>query len=505
MTSQMTGSFRTYLLNPLILPGQANCPTVYISKPIMLFPALLFSAILFAQKVQFSNYKPGTKTTQGAAKPVYPATSRKVKPGQAVKKIIPADIVPLNIGDKVPDIEIDNIINYSRSKIRLSDFRDKLIILDFWGTTCASCIAALPGLDSLQKKFKGKIQVITVTKLDTKDKVISTLQRIHKANKMQLPIVVADDILYKYFPYQLVSHTVWIDKSRKLKAITGIEYVTDKNIQTMLSGKEINWAVKKDVPEYDYEKPLLDMPQKQIVKPAFLYYSAFTGHLDGIAPPNGRKVDAANNTVTVSFYNMGLLALTKIALDYRTGANLKEFVLEVKDSSRIIMPEGEYTSEWNKKNRYCYSITLPGHTSEKETVEIVKRDLIHWLSVIGYTVKKEVRKVNCLALVSIGNNESLYSKGGEYLNELDNADSVKRLINAPLSTFVGVLNKRLFASQVINETGIADNTSINLQLRLISFEDIQELRYSLNEYGLDIVPREKENEMYIITENVVKG
>jgi len=46
----------------------------------------------------------------------------------------PSSIHPLSVGDAVPDIVFDNMINYHSKTERLSDFSDKLIILDFWAT-----------------------------------------------------------------------------------------------------------------------------------------------------------------------------------------------------------------------------------------------------------------------------------------------------------------------------------------------------------------------------------
>lgn len=64
----------------------------------------------------------------------------------------------LKIGDRVPEIIISKIIGDSKPDAKISDFKDKLLILDFWDTFCGSCIEALPKLDSLQQKFGNKIK-----------------------------------------------------------------------------------------------------------------------------------------------------------------------------------------------------------------------------------------------------------------------------------------------------------------------------------------------------------
>lgn len=53
-------------------------------------------------------------------------------------------IKPLNIGDKVPDIEFKDVVNYPKKKVKLSDFKGQMVILDFWGTYCCTCIAMFP-------------------------------------------------------------------------------------------------------------------------------------------------------------------------------------------------------------------------------------------------------------------------------------------------------------------------------------------------------------------------
>src|SRR5581483_1551271 len=42
----------------------------------------------------------------------------------------------------------------------LADYRGKVVVLDFWGTWCAPCIKAMPGIQALHEKFKEQNVVI---------------------------------------------------------------------------------------------------------------------------------------------------------------------------------------------------------------------------------------------------------------------------------------------------------------------------------------------------------
>ncbi len=68
----------------------------------------------------------------------------------------------IQIGQQVPDLLLTNLHNYRdkqgnlSSSAKISDFKGKLLILDFWATWCSPCVAMIPKMDSLQQEFKDK-------------------------------------------------------------------------------------------------------------------------------------------------------------------------------------------------------------------------------------------------------------------------------------------------------------------------------------------------------------
>lgn len=145
---------------------------------------------------------------------------------------IDLEIKPLAIGDTVPDIEFE-IANYPAGKIRLSDFKGKMVILDFWATWCAPCVSQLFKLDSLQKQFKDQLQIVLVNTSGRKNgynKVISVFEKY----RFQLPFVKGNVLSGQLFPYSEVPHFIWIDEKGIVRNITSFNKVTQENIQRML-------------------------------------------------------------------------------------------------------------------------------------------------------------------------------------------------------------------------------------------------------------------------------
>ena len=60
---------------------------------------------------------------------------------------------------KAPDFALPDL---DGKTVKLSSFKGKWVILDFWGSWCPWCIKGFPGLKSSYEKYKGKLEIIGV-------------------------------------------------------------------------------------------------------------------------------------------------------------------------------------------------------------------------------------------------------------------------------------------------------------------------------------------------------
>ena len=82
----------------------------------------------------------------------------------------------LAIGKPAPDFTLKDI---NGETVSLVDFRGKVVLLDFWATTCGPCIAELPNLRALYKKHNPDLVLISVS-VDASDEPIMKFLKINE-------------------------------------------------------------------------------------------------------------------------------------------------------------------------------------------------------------------------------------------------------------------------------------------------------------------------------------
>ena len=77
-------------------------------------------------------------------------------------------------GEVAPDFEMTDL---EGKTFRLSDFKDKYVVLDFWGTWCPWCVKGLPRMKAYHKKYSGKVEFIGISNRDKTEKLKDFLQK----------------------------------------------------------------------------------------------------------------------------------------------------------------------------------------------------------------------------------------------------------------------------------------------------------------------------------------
>jgi len=170
----------------------------------------------------------------------------------------------------MPAVVISHLVNTPATAVHLPGTRP-LVLLDFFATSCSSCVAALPRLDSLQKKFGDRLQVLVVT-AEAGETLQKFLLRNTKARGVQLPFVYADTTLAALFPHELLPHEVWLSGG-VVTAITDADQVTETNISAILEGKSQMLTPKADNFVYDRHLPLtanLGLPAAGVLSQSIL-------------------------------------------------------------------------------------------------------------------------------------------------------------------------------------------------------------------------------------------
>lgn len=296
----------------------------------------------------------------------------------------------LKIGDQLPEIWLNRILlNGGIQRQHTSDYKDKLLVLDFWDTYCASCIAAFPKLDSLQKQYAGKMELLTVTW--QKEDLIRKFKATNKlAKAMSLPILVEDTLLKSYFPHRFVSHTVWINKG-VVVAITGSEYIDGKIIDQFLAGKPIRLPVKNDFGSKELNNSTLSVMDKI---PGKKIYSIISGYMEGATNDGGKRItaiDSVNGTVRDAFINIKSIVRLYLTLFHTISPRdyvLKPDMIFVEAANPEnydvnYIKKGDFMEDWIRRNSISYESVLPASISTLARAKVMVADLNNKLGLYG--------------------------------------------------------------------------------------------------------------------------
>lgn len=157
-----------------------------------------------------------------------------------MKHAIVACLIPLFVfadaeRRKAPDF---TRVDATGHKVRLSNYRGKVVLLDFWATWCTGCKEEIPWYVDFQARYSGSgLAVLGVSMDDDGWKTVKPF--LAEKMKIPYPVVIGDDALAKEFGgIDRMPVTLLIDRKGRI-AYTHIGVVDraqfEKEIQELLA------------------------------------------------------------------------------------------------------------------------------------------------------------------------------------------------------------------------------------------------------------------------------
>ena len=373
------------------------------------------------------------------------------------------------IGSKAPDIIFEQMLNYPSRTVRLSNLEGKVIILDFWATWCAPCIASFPKLEELQSKFNGKLQIITITS-DSEERI----QKFLAKREMNLPIAIDPSRkLAEFFPHRSIPHTVVIDKNGTVRAVTTSSEINQELIQKVIDNETVNLPEKIDDLEFDPSVPLSGNENfvfQVTITPFQEGVPSFSNLTGGEGPYKNRRIITTN---------LSARTLYEIAYQF---PSITRTVVEINNPSSIA---------WNKQNAICFELIVPEELGSQR-FEIMQKQLDMYF---GFETLITQKEMEVIVLQRIANKEhSLTISAEKSPSEKSYSGAGLKMTNNSLDFLVSFLENQL-ELPVIDET----NLTANYDLEISWFnENPEQIYIELEKIGLELQKAYKKIDVLLI-------
>lgn len=405
----------------------------------------------------------------------------------------------LKIGDRIPETIWNmplQVINHPKEKktIRLNDYKEKLIILDFMNIGCANCILSLPKYDSLQKQNQGKIELLVImSEKQSKVRDFSAKNKI--MSNISLTIVSDDTVLKSIFPHKYVSHIAWINQ-KTAKAITFPHYITQQNINKVLKNEVIDWRVKNDVLKYDFSSPILIPNSDKITLLSSLkriYYSSISPNIVGVSSRNIKEIDTIKRIYKIRLINHDIVSLYRSVLDEHNKIPISHILFESKRLETVLKkPHNSNDDNWMSKNLFCYEAAFPLGTSEGLIRQKMKADLDFYFNTNG-RIEKQVRFSFLLEREAKSAQNGVVPPPSKTISKF-----MEKYCFTQAEDLVYSLNNSLVGVPIFNGLGISEK--IDIQLTGQALRDTTRLKEDLQKQKLTLKTINPTVELLVISD-----
>ena len=164
-----------------------------------------------------------------------------VSPVLWAQRDVRAPLIKISARAKAPAFQLTNETGV---KVNLSDYRGKVIVLNFWATDCGGCVLEIPRLINVQRDLQHSDFTVVGIDMDmpyggvkTADEAWKNVRPFTATHKMNYPVLMGDSAIEKLYGIDAYPASFIIDKAGRIAAkYVGIVDTAnvEANVRTLL-------------------------------------------------------------------------------------------------------------------------------------------------------------------------------------------------------------------------------------------------------------------------------
>ncbi|HEY0740321.1 MAG TPA: hypothetical protein VGD40_02630 [Chryseosolibacter sp.] len=383
-----------------------------------------------------------------------------------------------------PFPEVDTKTTHVAELIAPVKLKGRWSMIEFWYMGCSSCIKSLSLMDSVQRRFGDRMNVIMIG-YNGHDRwgrgVENFFDQFRKVRGLALRSQF-DSAIFKAWKIRSMPYIFIVDPEGVTRFITDTRDITLENMESLLQGKEVRIYQRGEAQRTFTVPPI----SKTVFHSALAQWDGEHQWVDDVHAVAFESKGSKEVTYRLSMVPLYALYNEAFAGSFGWSTNdslyntlYPKLVLEVKDKTRF-----EYSYRQGK-GLYNYSFQSYGRTLNKaELMSILQNELEN---AFGFKASIQTREVSVLHLVKIRDNVSqLRTKGGEPRIPSHSSAAGFSLQNVSMKTF---LDRAMYyvaenLPPYFDVSGIDYNVDVSLQGDLTNIET---LKQQLRTIGLDLM------------------
>lgn len=373
----------------------------------------------------------------------------------------------LKVGDLFPHVLIRPIINAPVKTLDVHTAKNKLLILNFWGTWCSPCLPEMDSLAKLQSKNAAQLQVIAISN-EPVDRLQRYLQR--KPSSIWLASDTTSN-LYLQFAFAYVGQSAIVDEQHRIIALVRTDSINQAMIDKLVRKETIRSSAETGVKRNaEEETNAVDTAMGMQVT-----WGSYRKDLPAMSktykgsPYYGRRLTFINQCVPGIYQSL-------------YGLSYQQVIYEV--------PRKE-VCDWQQRVNLNVCLDVLVKPEQSDSLKIIMLDLLARLSAIKTKLEQREMPVYILrrlpdapAWKESSNTADTYSFSGQGFK----GEGIK------LQPFADYIANEL-QLPVVDETGLAGRYDIETTNVLRSEEDI---KTALKKLGLTVEKANRKMEALII-------